>query len=80
MAGKGASYADLIAKAKTYAIDWKELLKPFGGSIAAAVADESYNFEFGKAGVAQRLIHLTEADGMTYLRQGREHWVKLTKL
>jgi len=80
MAGKGAAHADLVAKAKAYAVSFEELLKPFGGSIADAERDESFNFQFAKTSVARRFMHLPEADGINYLRQGQQHWVKLKKL
>ena len=81
MANKGAVHADLVARAQTYArTDWKELLKPFGGSLHAASQDESYLFHFAKNEVAHRFVGLAEGNGMNYLRYGQQHWNPLKKI
>lgn len=77
---KGATHADLLAQAKTHIVDWKELLKPFGGLLSEAAQNESYLYQFSKSTVAHRFAGLAEADSINYLRFGQQHWKPLKRL
>ena len=73
-AAKGGTHADLVAHAKTFVVDWQEMLKSFGGRFDAALKDTAYLTQFSKMTVAGRFINLSEADGMKYLRHGQRNW------
>lgn len=80
MENKGVTHAGLVAEAKTHIVDWKELLKPFGGMLNEATKNESYLFQFAKTTVAHRFASLAEADGLKYLQYGQQHWRPLKRI
>jgi hypothetical protein len=71
---KSAKHSDLVIQAKAHIVDWKELLKPFGGQLNEAMQNENFLFQFAKSTVAHRFASLPEANGMKYLQYGRQNW------
>lgn len=76
-AAKGVAHADLVAHAKTFVMDFEEMLKPFNRQLDVAMKDTAYLAQFSKMTVANHFVRMSQTDGMKYLQHGQQNWKAL---